>query len=98
MNGPKVFRTSDAPKNAVSNADQVPVDKANASSDRKHKLEDGSSATRQQPGGEEPELALEPDVPSDGRDVLGEAMIRDLPRRVGLTEFSSPIEPSKQQT
>ena len=98
MNGPKVFRASDAPQNVVSNADQVPADRGNTSSDRKDKLEDGLSATQQQPGGEEPELALEPDLPSDGRDALGEAMIRDLPRRTELTEFLSPSDPSKQQT
>jgi hypothetical protein len=38
------------------------------------------------PGNEEPELALEPDLPSDGRDEKGEAMIRDLPKRVGGKE------------
>ena len=98
MNGPKVFRASEAPQNAASDVDQVPADQANALSDRKHKLEDGCSATRQQPGGEEPELALEPDLPSDGRDVVGEAMIRDLPRSTEPAEFSSPSDPSKQQT
>jgi len=39
---------------------------------------------------EEPPLALEPDLPSDGRDEVGEAMIRDLPRRPELSESPSP--------
>lgn len=30
--------------------------------------------------GDEPEPTTEPDVPSDGADEIGEAMIRDLPR------------------
>lgn len=38
--------------------------------------------TRKRPGNEEPEPTLEADLPSDGRDEKGEAMIRDLPRRV----------------
>jgi hypothetical protein len=41
------------------------------------------SGTRKSPGNEEPELTLEDDLPSDGRDKKGEAMIRDLPRQTG---------------
>lgn len=40
---------------------------------------------------EEPDMVLEPDLPSDGRDEKGEAMIRDLPQRRELTE--SPSQP-----
>lgn len=40
------------------------------------------SGTRKRPGNEEPEPTSEADLPSDGRDEKGEAMIRDLPRRV----------------
>ena len=39
---------------------------------------------------EEPSFAVEPDLPSDGRDEVGEAMIRDLPRRPELSESPSP--------
>ena len=39
---------------------------------------------------EEPELRIEPDVPSDGRDERGEEMIRDLPQRPVLAEPQSP--------
>ncbi|WP_348043142.1 hypothetical protein [Polaromonas sp.] len=39
-----------------------------------------SGGAHKQPGNDEPELALEPDLPSDGRDEKGEAMIRDLPK------------------
>ena len=43
---------------------------------------------------EEPEMALEPDLPSDGRDEKGEAMIRDLPQRPELSEPPSQPNPS----
>lgn len=35
---------------------------------------------------DEPEPTSEADVPSDGRDHQGEAMIRDLPQRTGRPE------------
>lgn len=38
---------------------------------------------------EEPALVLEPDLPSDGRDVEGESMIRELPP---ITERADPID------
>jgi hypothetical protein len=38
------------------------------------------------PGNEEPEPTLEEDLPSDGKDEKGEAMIRSLPRRTGNKE------------
>ncbi len=41
--------------------------------------------TRKRAGNEEPELTLEEDLPSDGRDEKGEAMIRNLPREAGKT-------------
>lgn len=44
------------------------------------------------PGNEEPAFALEPDLPSDGRDEEGEAMIRALPERTELAE--PPGQPS----
>lgn len=43
---------------------------------------------------EEPEMALELDLPSDGRDLMGEAMIRDLPQRPELSEPPSQPDPS----
>ena len=36
------------------------------------------------PGNDEPEPTLEDDLPSDGRDEKGEAMIRDLPDNAGV--------------
>ena len=46
------------------------------------------------PGNEEPAFALEPDLPSDGRDEEGEAMIRALPQRTELAEpASQPSSP-----
>jgi len=41
---------------------------------------------QKRPGNEEPEPTLEDDLPSDGRDKKGEAMIRDLPGKVGKKE------------
>ena len=41
---------------------------------------------RKRPGNEEPEPTLEDDLPSDGRDKKGEAMIRDLPRNAGKND------------
>jgi hypothetical protein len=49
----------------------------------KHKEQQDSpmpSQVERHAGDEEPELTLEPDVPSDGRDEKGEAMIRELRR------------------
>lgn len=43
---------------------------------------------------EEPDLALEPDLPSDGRDEVGEVMIRNLPQRPELSEQPSQPGPS----
>ncbi|MEO5661093.1 MAG: hypothetical protein ABIQ90_15060 [Polaromonas sp.] len=47
---------------------------------------------------EEPGLVLEADLPSDGRDEIGEAMIRNLPQRPELSEpsgmpDSAPTQP-----
>ena len=58
-------------------------------------LETASSADRRaessspidKSNNEEPEIGMEPDLPSDGRDEVGEAMIRDLPER---SELSGP--------
>lgn len=43
---------------------------------------------------EEPELLLERDLPSDGRDEIGEAMIRDLPQKPELAKPDSQPDPS----
>lgn len=43
---------------------------------------------------EEPELLLERDLPSDGPDEIGEAMIRNLPQRTKLAEPPSQSDPS----
>ena len=53
---------------------------------------------RHKPGSEEPTMALEPDLPSDGRDAVGEAMIRDLPQLPELSEPPSQPHPSNQAT
>jgi hypothetical protein len=45
-----------------------------------------SGSKTKRPGNEEPELTLEDDLPSDGRDQKGEAMIRSLPSPTGKKE------------
>ena len=72
-------------------------------------LENDSGADKSQPGqdaksaaapppktprNEEPDLVLEPDLPSDGRDEVGEAMIRELPQRPELAEPLSRSDPA----
>ncbi|MCY7370397.1 MAG: hypothetical protein LH479_05890 [Polaromonas sp.] len=42
---------------------------------------------------DEPRPTSEPDLPSDGADEIGEAMIRNLPRRIGPD--SEPLEPTQ---
>ena len=83
---------------AALNAAQTPADQPAKPSDQHAGTDMDSTSPRQQPGGEEPELALEPDVPSDGRDAVGEAMIRDLPQRPELSEPPSQPDPSSQPT
>ena len=41
---------------------------------------------------DEPELEQESDIPLDGRDEIGEAMIRDLPKRPEPTNSPSPSQ------
>ncbi len=48
------------------------------------------SGARKRPGNEEPEPTSEADLPSDGRDEKGEAMIRDLPRRAEPPQSLQP--------
>jgi hypothetical protein len=59
--------------------------------------ESAAAPPQETPGNEEPELLLEPDLPSDGRDEEGEAMIRDLPQRPELSEPPSQPNPSNIQ-
>lgn len=59
----------------ITQAPSAKADKAEAAQPR--------SGARKRPGNEEPEPTLEDDLPSDGRDKKGEAMIRDLPRKAG---------------
>jgi hypothetical protein len=61
---------------------------------------DQGSATPppKKPGNEEPVPVQEADLPSDGRDEMGEAMIRDLPQRPELSEPPSRPGDSQPQT
>ena len=46
---------------------------------------------------DEPELRFEPDLPSDGSDEEGEAMIRELPPRPELSDPPAQPEPTKRK-
>lgn len=83
---------------AALNAAQAPAGQPAKLSGQQAASDIDSTSPRQQPGGEEPDMALEPDLPSDGRDAVGEAMIRDLPQRPELSEPPSQPEPSSQPT
>lgn len=49
------------------------------------------------PDNEEPAMVLEADLPSDGRDEVGEAMIRNLPQRPELSEPPRQADASRPQ-
>lgn len=95
---PADTRDSRQSQDAAPAADETPAAKAGRPSPRQIASDQAFSGTRQQPGGEEPDMALEPDLPSDGRDPVGEAMIRDLPQRPELSEPPSQPDPSSQPT
>ena len=77
-------------KSLPAGADRAPVEKQSAQDDA---LTAGSPS--KSPGNEEPAFALEPDLPSDGRDEEGEAMIRALPERTELAEPTGQPSPPK---
>lgn len=83
----------DAPQQGLPEAPQ------NSRPDKPSQAEQGdasSSPSRKRPDNEEPDLVLEPDLPSDGRDEVGEAMIRKLPQRPELSE--PPSQPKDSST
>lgn len=57
-----------------------------STSSSEEKVKAAPAPIRKKPGTEEPELRIEPDLPSDGRDEVGESMIRNLPVRPELSE------------
>lgn len=85
-------------QSAALNTAQAPAGQPAKPSGQQVAADIHSTSPRQQPGGEEPAMALEPDLPSDGRDAVGEAMIRDLPQRPELSEPPSQPNPSSQPT
>ncbi|MDB5966120.1 MAG: hypothetical protein JWQ72_2620 [Polaromonas sp.] len=56
---------------------------------------EGASGQTKAPGNEEPEPVMEEDLPSDGHDEVGEAMIRNLPQRPELSD--PPPEPAERR-
>lgn len=74
------------------------VSQVGTARDRQSSSGAASLAPHYKPGSEEPNMALESDVPSDGRDAVGEAMIRDLPQLPELSEPPSQPDPSSQAT
>lgn len=89
-------RDSNATEDAGSPANPDTTRQADKATDQQAGKGAAASPERQKPGGEEPDMALESDLPSDGRDPVGEAMIRDLPQRPELSEPPSQPHPSNQ--
>lgn len=87
---PESFESSELiwPKRAASNDNREPDGQPDHLRDGKNDPRASPSATGELP--DEPEVEQESDVPLDGRDEIGEAMIRDLPRRPELTDSPSP--------
>lgn len=69
---------------------------SDAAGGAKRKDQDKGGSTEKRQDNEEPEPTLEEDLPSDGRDEKGEAMIRDLPARTGRTGAPLNGQPSKE--
>lgn len=59
--------------------------------------DENAGAPPKKPDNEEPAMALEADLPSDGRDEVGEAMIRNLPQRPELAEPPSQADETEPQ-
>ncbi|MDL9997895.1 hypothetical protein QTI24_04720 [Variovorax sp. J22P240] len=57
------------------------------------------SPSRQAAVNEEPEIAFEESIPSDGKDEVGEKMMEDLGRDKAKNEAppSAPVEPMPEQ-
>lgn len=72
-------------------ASQVPANQENHPSGQQAVPPKALTAGFEKSDIEEPELALEPDLPSDGRDFVGEAMIHDLPQQAMPKVFPSPL-------
>lgn len=86
-----------APLSARTSGKDMPAESASPGTAKDQPGQDTTSAQaapRQYPENEEPEMLLEPDLPSDGRDEKGDAMIRDLPQRPELSEPPSQPSPS----
>ena len=84
--------------NSGPDAGRTPAGPTNPVLDPHANAKNELSAASRLPDADEPEIDIESDIPSDGRDVVGEAMIRDLPQRPELTETPSQPDPSKQAT
>ena len=80
------------------NAGRTPSGPTNPVLDPHPNAKDDPSARLLSPDADEPKINIESDIPSDGRDVVGEAMIRDLPQRPELTKPASQPDPFKQAT
>ena len=92
--GQGVPLASASPDEPTHTAPGEPSDATKVSKSSSHEAAGSDSPALKNPGSEEPQLALEPDLPTDGRDEVGEAMIRDLPQRPELSEPPSQPKPS----
>jgi len=97
MNVSAEARGASGSDHAAVSIDENISSKGTAPSVHQPEAEISTSSPNQAVADEEPNMALEPDLPSDGRDVVGEAMIRDLKQRPELREPPSQPDPFIQE-
>ena len=98
MNMPKDSSDSHSAGTSASNSAGTAIGQSNQARNHQAGRDEAPSTMHEQAATEEPEMAIEPDLPSDGRDLVGEAMIRDLPQRRELSEPPSQPDTLKMST
>lgn len=98
MNMPKDSSDSHSAGTSASNSAGTSIGQSNQARNHQAGRDEAHSTLHEQAAAEEPEMAIEPDLPSDGRDLVGEAMIRDLPQRRELSEPPSQPDTLKMST
>lgn len=98
MNMPKDSSDSLSAGTSASNYVGTAIGQSNQARNHQAGRDEAPLTMHEQAAAEEPEMATEPDLPSDGRDLVGEAMIRDLPQRRELSEPPSQPDTLKMST
>ncbi len=97
MNVSAEARVTSQSDDAAVSIDEIISSKGTAASVHQPDADISTSPSNHAVADEEPNMALEPDLPSDGRDVVGKAMIRDLKQRPELRESPNPPDPFTQE-